>query len=551
MKRLIGIVGISVFILSCGVGLETPGLFERGPGGKGDGIDVAAWEKGGVVKYLSGGAHGVLKPTLDGREPIDEANRPYRLHPDLVGDYLKWDASVTEGEAEWDVFASNWWPQSRNGIAWRWVPGVEQNYENTTNPKDLSPAEKYDLLVYPGQTKTINEVTNWPWKEMKKPEAERTGKNVHPKVKVVGPTTTWELQNHGVYQSTMPDSWWGHCNGWASYATAEKLGAPECDIWVKKVGSEIVKCAEGEEGAVFFRMGDIEALMSELYFSDQATFSGRRCSTEPDEIEFDDDGRPTDQSCRDINPGTFHVAVTGLMATGAKPLTGGEEKVRQSFVIDHNYDYEVWNYPLKKFEIVSQEEITKAEAVQIVSGEQTGVYKHNENATRFVKVILNYWMISDGVSASQMLLQASERDVSPHEATMSYVLELNGAGEILGGEWTKAQQDYWVDSRKAHPDFLWKAVKVNGWSEGDDDLGGYDDNPNISYSSVKKLLELAKQCGGETPQPNNICEGQCGQKAQSFACYCDESCTQYQDCCKNDNGEKTNDRSLYVALVCS
>ena len=133
---------------------------------------------------------------------------------------------------------------------------------------------------------------NYP--ELRKPEAERGEKHSHETITVVGPATKWELENHGNYQTyAHPDSWWGHCNGWASYATAEALGAPKRDIRVKNVDGKVIECeSSNEEGCILVRMGDIEALMSEVYFSDTATFAGRRCKESPDDMERDEYGRP-------------------------------------------------------------------------------------------------------------------------------------------------------------------------------------------------------------------------------------------------------------------
>ncbi len=58
--------------------------------------------------------------------------------------------------------------------------------------------------------------------------------------------------------------------------------------------------------------------MTELYHSDSATVSGRRCETREDLVQRDQYGRPIDPACRDLNPGTMHVAMTGLLGLGAK-----------------------------------------------------------------------------------------------------------------------------------------------------------------------------------------------------------------------------------------
>ena len=54
----------------------------------------------------------------------------------------------------------------------------------------------------------------------------------------------------------------------------------------------------------------------------------------------------------------------------------------------------------------------------------------------------------------------------------AYVLELDAAGKIMGGEWVG-------ESRYTHPDFLWLPTKASGTSVA---------NGKISYDEVKKLL---------------------------------------------------------------
>lgn len=489
-----------------------------------------------------GGAHAIVIPEERGKvDAIDQPNTPSRLHPALGGaEYKKWDQSLTTGQSDWDVFASSWWPQSKNGIAQRWTGG-SADYNVHTDRDNLSPVEKYDVLYHPGQKKQVAAVEHWNVRELDKPEAERPPKHKHDTIEVAGPATAWEVQNHGNYQSyAHPDSWWGHCNGWASYATTEKLGAPARDIRVKLVAGKITECAAGEADCLLFRMGDIEALMSELYFSDQATFAGRRCNTDPDKIERDEFGRPKDPACRDLNAGSFHIGVTGLLSRGAKHLGTGEANRKPAFVIDHNYDWEVWNFPLVRYEILEQEEIDEAKAASLV-GAQNADYKWNADAARFVRVRMKYWMISDGVSGSEMLKQAKQRDIAPQDTELNYVLELKADGTIIGGEWTKRPEVSWGDdSKKLHPDFYWMATAVNGAGETGDDEGGDDDNPFIKYSAVKALLACsndATTCAAAAPPPPpgptpgaDSCADNCGKQA-SGGCWCDPGCTNYNDCC--------------------
>ena len=463
------------------------------------------------------------------------------------------------------MFASSWWPQSENGIASRWNSS-ESNYENLTrDPQNLSPSEKYDLMFHPGQSRDVPAVENWSWEDSQKPANKRGPKEKHPALKVAGPATAWEIINHGNYQSVMPDNWWGHCNGWSSYAIAEEGGAPARDVSVKLVNGKVTECQANETGCTFFHMADIEALMSELYFSDAATFSGRRCDTDPEKIKTDKFGRPSDVACRDTNPGTMHTAMMGLLNTGAQPLSGGGGAKKLAFVIDHNYDWEVWNYPVVKFEISSQKEISGGEAMKLVcdghGGTDCDKYKFNDNATRFVAVQATYWMISDGVSDSELLNQAYQRNTAPDKVDLSYVLELNGAGTILGGEWIQDPVHTSKNSKKGHPDFLWMPVEHAGSGENDETDSEFnaDDNPYLSYKAVRALLDCAndastcKAGGGEQPSTGNICEGHCGEQVTVGAksCYCDLECStpSNKDCCQSSKAKQGAKRA-YVDRVC-
>jgi hypothetical protein len=509
---------------------------------------------GGTGRFLTGGAHEVVIVTdREKQDQIDAANTPSRLHPKLADpEYQKYDATITKGETNWKVFASTWWAQSNNGIAKRWAGSASQDYNDVSKTDGLGPIEKYDLLYYPGQQKQVAEVEHWDYRELLKPEGERAAKHKHAALTVAGPGTKWELENHGLYQTyAHPDSWWGHCNGWSSYAIAEPGGAPARDISVKlDTDGKLYECDATDTGCILWRMGDIEALMTELYFSDKATFAGRRCNTEPTKIERDEFGRPKDPACRDLNPGAFHIGVTGLLSRGAEQFSTKTQGF-PAFVIDHNWDWEVWNFPLVKFEIVSQKEVSIEEANAAIGTTGTS-YKFNDQARKFVAVTLKYWMVSDGVGDSEMVKQAFARGTAPHEHELNYILELDDAGKILGGEWSKNPTVTWgQDSKELHPDFFWMAVENRGAGEDNDDMGGDDDNPFVSYKKARALLDCSNDpttcqkpgtgtggtggtggggTGGATGGPAS-CVDHCNAQSEDKSCWCDSGCKTYGDCC--------------------
>ncbi len=536
------------------------------------------------------------KPGEGGREAFDEANWPGRLHPTLAtleGRTIDIEKQEIEGKADHPIFPSSWWPQSKNGIAHRWswslanagrhIPddGSTAPYDDILDGLDLqlfafgntkwrdnvSPVEKYDLLfnrsVADGSNKyVVPEVTNLSFEEFrdntKRNASERQTdktKKVWKRVGVAGPATRWSLMNHGNWQQHYrPQAWWGYCNGWASYATSEQLGAPDRDIRVKRVEScdesatcfevgtkhAIAKCADDDQSCMLVRMADIEALMSSLHFSDSATFVASRCEETVDDLQVDDFGRPKDPKCRDVNAGTFHLALVKLMGEGATPLReyykNGDsgEKAKLAFVIDHNMDYEVWNFPVESFEItkftlLEDDEDGKAvdKANQLVCGTEAvsaekcerNKYAFNTEAERLAVVSADYVMISDDVPSAQLLNSAKARydDVEKHHVKLSYVLELKageGSGyEVLGGEWINIEFDSpvrlpghsnGVTSKKLHPDFVWMAIDADGYrgrngENYDDTKDG--DNPFIRYSFVRNLLAWSKDNAPQVDAP--------------------------------------------------
>lgn len=445
-------------------------------------------------EQIRGGAHMVLTFDEEGKtEAIDSANRTSRFHPSLTtgSEYARFDASLTEGETDWDVFASTWWPQSKNGTAWRWQPGANQDYADLSDVDTLSPMEKYDLLFYPGQGDTVPATENCTYADYAE-DRDNCEKTSHPELTVAGPATKWEIENQGQYQWVQPENWWGHCNGWASYATAEPMGYPHRDVRVKLVDDKVTECVEGDDDAscVLWKMADVEGLFTELHFSDQATFTGRRCRTAADEIERDEFGRPTDVSCRDLNPGSFHIAITGLLGRGTRNLTTNEDG-RPPFVVDHTADYEVWNFPVTAF-TADYETVTAEQANELI-GANGSDYVFNDDAVSFQRVALTYTMISDAVPENELLKRADTRNVDPHLVELNYVLELDEGGRIIGGEWIKDPVTTGPNNQELHPDFAWMAVGAIGYGEGSDDTGGDNDNPYIALSKARALLQCANE----------------------------------------------------------
>jgi len=455
---------------------------------------LATTARGPILGY----ARSILIPSLGGREPIGAANQPARLHPDLRGRIMRLNEGPEAGQSDHPIFPSSWWPMIDNGIAFRYNTNVRNFNDWTSDPDNLSPSEKYDLLIYPGQTQRLSEVRNYTPAEAALPAAERGEPHVAPATSVVGPTTYWELSNHGVYQRNYPESWWGHCNGWSASVTAEREGAPMRDIRVRRGGrGEILECRAGESGCILFRTADIEALLSEVYFHDASTISGRRCNTEPAKIERDAYGRPTDPACRDLNPATMHVALTGLLGEGVTPLsTPSAAPERMPFVVDYSYHNEVWTFPVVQYRIDQIEPVDEETAIDLVckgtSGASCNDYPFNENARRFARVKTRFWVVGYATTGRDLLIPPLNREPNLLETSLHYVLEMDGRNVILGGEWIESPTTVTPNNKELHPDFLFMSVYPNADDEGSDDRGGTSDNPYLSYNDVKALLRISR-----------------------------------------------------------
>lgn len=185
-----------------------------------------------------------------------------------------------------------------------------------------------------------------------------------------------------------------------------------------------------------------------------------------------------------------------------------------------------------------QEEISFERGNEL-SGATGSAYQFNEQAAKLVRIKMRYFMVSDSVSSSKMLLPADQRDVALHPVERRYILELDANGKIIGGEWLKIPSTFMGD-QEIHPDFFWMAVKAKGWLEDDDDLGGTSDSPFVAYSKVTALLNCANDAASCAPedveQPPVVgpsCSDTSGGQAtdNGESCWCDAACTKYNDCC--------------------
>lgn len=214
-------------------------------------------------------------------------------------------------------------------------------------------------------------------------------------------------------QRNKPDDpgWFGLCHGWAPAAINFEEPQPVT-----------LRSAGGIE--VPFGASDIKALLTfTQQFARETRFLGSRCNR-----TVGDAGHDEAPECRDTNAGSFHIVLANQIA-----LLGA------SFVADMSRSDQVWNQPV--FAYTSTVDRTSDE---VYAGAAPGTVRIAAVTTR-VRYIGELGAAWEAMPYERFPWQGSEE-------TLRYRLELDGNGDIIGGEWdTHARPDFlWTEER---PDF--------------------------------------------------------------------------------------------------
>lgn len=197
--------------------------------------------------------------------------------------------------------------------------------------------------------------------------------------------------------------WEGICHGWAPASMLFEEPQPVT-----------LRGANGVE--VPFGSSDIKALLS--FYQGQVAeaptrFLGERCN----ENLSRNPGAASSDECRDTNAGAFHVVMANMIGLR-----------RQGFVVDKTRGDQVWNQPVWHYETEVESEGGPSEGAAPGTVREITVTSH---VTWGVEVRPHWDALGD--------------ESPSHTARYQYRLELNAAGEIIGGEWL-------TDDR---PDFMW------------------------------------------------------------------------------------------------
>lgn len=265
----------------------------------------------------------------------------------------------------------------------------------------LSPSEKYDLLV-----------------------GDQSG----------GLTTSMWAQGKQFYdENGNVESWMGICHGWAAAAIVEPR--PESTVEVLSLDGK---------WQVALNPTEIKGLVSYSWATNRFrnVSLGIRCNQK--NPGRDENGRIKDEACFDLNPATWHLAMTHLI---------GMDK--RSFVMDATFDYEVWNQPIVAYSYTyfnpqTRKAQQKIKLATVSRGKFTqDLYKKYRpaEARSFVGVSMKVGYVVE-TQANEMETDSSQQDAI-RWVKYDYDLELDEAGQIIGGEW-------YLDS---HPDFIWTPKK--------------------------------------------------------------------------------------------
>ncbi len=271
-----------------------------------------------------------------------------------------------------------------------------KNPRNIKNYDELSPAEKYDLMV--------NDKA-WSLTD-----------------------ASWAVGRRYYQTAGRVETWMGLCHGWAPAAIA----IPE----PKRVFKVDVPSLNGP---MKLYPDDVKALVTQLWASARigATFIGSRCDDK--KPRTDSQGRILKRDCFDTNPATWHIALLNHLG-----------RMRKSFIFDATYDFEVWNQPiasytLRYFNPKTRHVTSNLKSAMIPYLEFTND-RYRKYRTTNVQNIVGVQMNLNYVVERLPNLREMVGQPRVTQVTYYYDLELDRHGEVIGGEWYQ----------NAHPDMLWK-----------------------------------------------------------------------------------------------
>jgi hypothetical protein len=405
----------------------------------------------------SGCASAVVEPAAE-PDPVDPATAtiasPDAIAPmddpaNLLGAYSR---RLSDHVAPADVgktfsadrvpYPDTYWPYSSGGIDVVW------------NSPEPSPLDKYMALADPGAANDAK---------------------------------SWEHANHGTGVPSVA-TWFGHCPGWTAAAVENAPILHPVRARIGASGVQACTASDPDPACIDFAIGDLDALLAEVYTDGLSYFVGARCDQAPAKIRRDANGRIVrdGSGCKGLN-------------AAALVITLGERvrKAKKSFALDAQNDYntdQIWNQPAYAFTVNRIEPIAEAAAANLVAhGTRTGdltKYAWNGAAHGFAFVDLSLAWVSE-TSPNISLVSGT---ASTRHTRVTAVLELDRAATdaqalLLGGEFV--QDDSVGTDRLTVPPFVWIPTGA-GPEDVPSTAGGDSHNPYVRPSIVRALVALGQ-----------------------------------------------------------
>lgn len=400
-----------------------------------------------------------------------------------------------QGGVEVPAWPDTYWPTFEDGLAARWqsLAGVPEDRACSDNIDCLSPLEKYDAAFnkwVPGKgffdlKKYSPDMCGWQTAAVKP----HWDKSLYAQL---GPATKGNKGNqichngrddshNGLvddcnkngceyYSETggaMLARWFGLCHQWVPAS----ILLPEAQHSVRVPAPHLSVVPDAPE-YVEFQVSDLKGLGLTLSFA--SVFFGTRCNLNDEDVPRDRFGRIDDQVCRNTNAGAFHVVLANLL---------GNEK--RMFAMDRTWDAAVWNQPVVSFNTTREQAISTAkEACEWLGGCNGQGYSWNPKARSWVAVDVEVGWVMEAYPSRKP--RAAMVGYFTKTSEYQYLLELDQAGNIIGGEWKFGNPE--------HPDFLFLPYDREPFLE--------DGFVGMEYEKVADLL--AKSVA---PNTNNKAQG--------------------------------------------
>lgn len=403
-----------------------------------DQCDVLSTERGIPIIESTGALTRRLRRMEDATTSDVQDLETYYNEP-LVKDFSTLKTQFASASSPTIPWPGSYWPTYKDSINVVWNTGDQSASEKYAKAYGLNPTELQN------QVSAVNGVDAHANKTKCTTDAACTAQN----------DASVCAKRTGAGSGYCIPTWYGICHAWAPAAILE--AEPQCDV---------VKNGQT------FRVLDIKALVTAVYDGSaiSTVFTGARFNGPDTPAATDAYGRFVNAARRDVGAGFFHLAITTIMG-----------KHKQSFIIDVTAGTQVWNQPVRSYEVQAMDLVDVAHASQQYFG--TTVYPFNAQMVylAFVKTSVR-WIVE--AYADGPLVATQRVDTYTASREYEYLLELDANYAVIGGEWVGR-------SKVDHPDFLWFPTSKPDPST--------ITKAGLSYAHVKELLDLSVSCGAVNP----------------------------------------------------